>query len=205
MNHKIDYLLANETYEPKGPDMEKVKHYVNVDPTGVEMKAHERDILMPKPITMKPPAQKRTVIGPDDVTDFQHQASVEIPESRPYEEGRYRPASLPVYAGIFPTHIYLAKGKSYDWCSCGHSQIGPFCDGQCKWILTRLRPVTFNVSEAGYYKLCNCKMSANAPFCNGTHQHVLKWAQKHHRGFWGMWGVAAFWSTMGYWWMTFYK
>ena len=90
-------------------------------------------------------------------------------ESRPYEEGRYRPASMPTLAGIYPTHIYLHRGKNYDWCSCGHSQIGPFCDGQCKWILTRNRPVVFNVSESGYYKLCNCKMSANAPFCNGTH------------------------------------
>ena len=105
----------------------------------------------------------------DDVTNFPSQTVVDLGESRPYEEGRYRPPSMPVYAGIFPTHMYLQKGKSYDWCSCGASQINPLCDGQCKWVITRCRPVTFNVSESGYFKLCNFKMSANAPFCNGTH------------------------------------
>ena len=70
MNRKIDYLLANETYEPRAPDMDKVKHYVNVSPTGVELKAHERDVYTPTPVTLKPPTQKRTSIGPDDVTDF---------------------------------------------------------------------------------------------------------------------------------------
>ena len=112
----------------------------------------------------------------DDVTNFPEQEIVALAESRPYEEGKYRPPSMPAYAGIFPTHIFLSRGKSYDWCSCGHSQINPFCDGQCKWIITRCRPVNFNVNQSGYYKLCNCKMSANAPFCNGTHQQVLKWA-----------------------------
>ena len=48
-------------------------------------------------------------------------------------------------------------------------------------------------------------MSANAPFCNGTHQHLLRWAHNNHRGFWGIWGVAAFWVTYGYWFLTFYK
>ena len=94
----------------------------------------------------------------DDVTNFPEQDVVDLAESRPYEEGRYRPPSMPAYAGIFPTHMFLSRGKSYDWCSCGHSQINPMCDGQCKWILTRCRPVTFNVSEAGYFKLCNCKL-----------------------------------------------
>jgi CDGSH-type Zn-finger protein len=65
----------------------------------------------------------------EDVTDFPEQKIIPLMESRPYEEGRYRPASMPTYAGIYPTHIYLHRGKKYDWCSCGHSQIGPFCDG----------------------------------------------------------------------------
>ena len=112
---------------------------------------------------------------------------------------------MPAYAGIFPTHYYLSRGKSYDWCSCGHSQINPMCDGQCKWIMTRCRPITFNVSESGYYKLCNCKMSSNAPFCNGTHQHLWKWANKNHRGFWSIWGVALFWSNFGYWMFSYYR
>ena len=49
MNSKVDYLAPNEEYNPKQPDWDKVRHYVNVDPTGCEMKAHERDVLMPEP------------------------------------------------------------------------------------------------------------------------------------------------------------
>lgn len=141
----------------------------------------------------------------DDITDFPTQKVVQLEESRPYEEGRYRPPSMPAYAGIFPTHLYLYRGKKYNWCACGHTQDSPWCDGQCKWTITRCRPVEFNVNTSGYYKLCNCKMSANAPFCNGTHMHVMRWAHKTNRGMWGMWGVTAFWSCFGYWMFTFYK
>ena len=169
------------------------------------MRAHERDIMMPEPEVLKPVELERKQQTMDDVTNFPHQKIVDLEESRPYEEGRYRPPSMPAYAGIFPTHMYLQKGKSYDWCSCGASQINPLCDGQCKWVVTRCRPVTFNVNQSGYYKLCNCKMSANSPFCNGTHQHIWKWGAKNHRGFWSIAGTSSFWITFGYWWLTFYK
>ena len=109
------------------------------------MKAHERDILQPAPQILKPPAP-RDKVSMDDVTDFPEQRIVPLGESRPYEEGKYRPPSLPAFGGLYPTHMYLHRGKSYDWCSCGHTQMQPMCDGQCKWIVTRLRPVTFNVS-----------------------------------------------------------
>ena len=95
---------------------------------GCELKAHERDIVQPAPTILKPPAP-RDRVSMDDVTDFPEQRIVGLPESRPYEEGRYRPASLPIYAGLFPTHMFLARGKAYDWCSCGMSQLNPFCDG----------------------------------------------------------------------------
>ena len=205
MNNKVDYLFPNEEFKPKTADMEKVKHFVDVDPTGCELKSNERDIYALKTEVVAPTELKRESESMDDVTNFPKMQSVELMESIVYEEGRYRPPSMPAYAGIFPTHAFLTRGKSYDWCGCGHSQINPLCDGQCKWIMTRCRPVTFNVSESGYYKLCNCKMSANAPFCNGTHQHVWKWANKQHRGFWSIWGVASFWATMGYWMFTFYR
>ena len=125
-------------------------------------------MLTPEPVILKPKG-KRDVFSMEDVSNFPEQKIVALPESRPYEEGKYRPASMPALGGIYPTHMYLHRGKVYDWCSCGHTDCAPFCNGQCKWVVTRLRPVSFNVSESGYYKLCNCKMSSNAPFCNGTH------------------------------------
>ena len=141
----------------------------------------------------------------DDITDFPQQKVVQLMESRPYQEGRYRPPSMPVFAGVFPTHIYLYRGKVYNWCACGSTEETPWCNGQCKWVTTRCRPVTFNVSESGHYKLCNCKLSSNAPFCNGTHHKLARWTHRTHKGFWGMWGVAFWWSTFGYWFFTFYK
>ena len=116
---------------------------------GCELRAHERDVMLNEPQILKPRVHKRQVETMDDVSNFPEQTVVDLAESRPYEEGKYRPPSLPAYAGIFPTHMYLSRGKEYAWCSCGHSQINPMCDGQCKWILTRCRPVSFNVSEWG--------------------------------------------------------
>ena len=130
---------------------------------------------------------------------------IPLMESRSYEEGKYRPPSMPAVAGYFPSHVHLYRGKVYDWCVCGHTQNSPFCDGQCKWLITRLRPVSFNVSESGYFKLCNCKLSANAPFCNNSHKALIQWNHKHHKGFFNIWGMTAFWGTVAYWWFTFYK
>ena len=31
MNNKVDYLFPDEENKPRMPDMEKVKHYVNVE------------------------------------------------------------------------------------------------------------------------------------------------------------------------------
>ena len=71
MNNKVDWVAHTE-YKPKRPDMEKVKHYVNVDPTGCEMHAHERDVVTPKPVTLKPTTLTQENLSPDDVTNFPH-------------------------------------------------------------------------------------------------------------------------------------
>ena len=86
-----------------------------------EMESHVRDVLTPAPVILAPSDVKREKVTMDDVSDFPKQKVVDLAESRPYEEGKYRPPSMPSYAGIFPTHIYLNRGKSYDWCGCGHS------------------------------------------------------------------------------------
>ena len=69
MNTKVDYLVPGEEYLPKTPDWNKIKNYINVDPTGCELKAHERDILTPTPLILKPPAPRERV-SMEDVTDF---------------------------------------------------------------------------------------------------------------------------------------
>ena len=141
----------------------------------------------------------------DDISNFPKQTTEPLQESYPYQEGSYRPASLPLYAGYYPINVYLYRGKKYDWCSCGHSWSNPFCNGQCKWVMTRNRPISFNVSESGYYKLCNCKSSANAPFCNGTHKLVYKWSMKTHRGFFHHGSYLLFFVVAGYWGVIWYQ
>lgn len=34
-----------------------------------------------------------------------------MPETIPYPEGRYRPASVPFTSGFYPYNVYLQKGK----------------------------------------------------------------------------------------------
>lgn len=170
----------------------------------MEGRAHLVDNRFPEPEILKPKSTFDS-LGMDDVSDFPKQKTVQLPESYPYQEGSYRPASLPLYAGYYPINVYLYRGKKYDWCSCGHSWSNPFCNGQCKWILTRNRPVSFNVKESGYYKLCNCKMSANAPFCNGTHKLVYKWIMKSHKGFFHTGNYILFFVVAGYWGVKWYQ
>ena len=54
--------------------------------------------------------------------------TIPIPEAIPYNEGKYRPASVPIIGGFYPYNMYLEKGKIYWWCSCGASVKGPWCD-----------------------------------------------------------------------------
>ena len=58
MNSKVDYLFPGEEYKPKTADWDVVKHYKNVDPTGCELKAHERDVMQPAPQVLKPNAPR---------------------------------------------------------------------------------------------------------------------------------------------------
>jgi CDGSH-type Zn-finger protein len=159
---------------------------------------------MPEPKTLKPnKSNKESSL--DDISDFPQQETIALPESIFYPEGRYRPPSQPLYAGYYPINVYLYRGKKYDWCSCGHSWNQPFCNGQCKWLITRCRPITFNVKESGYYKLCNCKVAANAPFCDNTHKVLYKWIWKTHKGFVHWSGHGFFFVSIGYWLYNWYQ
>lgn len=64
---------------------------------------------------------------------------------------------MPIIGGYYPYNVYLEKGKVYWYCACGASNKAPFCDQKCNTLISRLRPIYFNVNESGYYKLCNCK------------------------------------------------
>ena len=141
---------------------------------------------------------------PNDISDFPRQKTVPLPEAVPYEEGKYTPATVPLVNGYFPYNEYLQKGKVYWFCSCGISSNNPYCDSTCNHLVTRNRPIYFNVSESGYYKLCNCKLSSNAPFCNGTHRQYVKYYINSHRGFYEFGGQMAYWLSWVYLFWNFY-
>ncbi|CAG9317567.1 unnamed protein product [Blepharisma stoltei] len=139
------------------------------------------DPLVPKPEILHAPPP-RAEKKPTDVTDFPKQTVTPMPEEYHYPEGKYRPPTLPIRGGFIPTNIHLEAGKIYKWCSCGATWDEPWCDHKCHYMLSRNRPIAFNVDKSGYYKICNCKQSANAPFCNGTERLLVNNFSKTYFG-----------------------
>lgn len=78
-----------------------------------------------------------------------------------------------------PAGIELEVGKTYFWCSCGHSQKQPFCDGSHRAVNeslaageTKFEPLKFSAEKTGKAWLCQCKQTQTAPFCDGTHKKL---------------------------------
>ena len=76
----------------------------------------------------------------------------------------------PRIAAREPAEVELTEGKSYFFCTCGHSQKQPFCDGSHKG--TEFEPQKFTADKTGKAWLCQCKRSGNKPFCDGTHSKL---------------------------------
>ena len=66
-----------------------------------------------------------------------------------------------------PIPVDVEAGKSYFWCSCGHSAGQPFCDGSHKG--TGFTPVKYEAAETKTVYFCACKHSANPVTCDGSH------------------------------------
>ncbi|MDE3236842.1 MAG: CDGSH iron-sulfur domain-containing protein [Bacteroidota bacterium] len=69
-----------------------------------------------------------------------------------------------------PTEFTVVKGKTYSWCTCGHSATNPICDGAHKQLEGMpFKSLKFTAEEDGSVWLCNCKHTKTPPFCDGTH------------------------------------
>ncbi len=68
-----------------------------------------------------------------------------------------------------PQGVELEVGTTYNFCMCGRSKNGLFCDGSHKG--TTCEPKPFTVPKTKAYQLCRCKSSDNLPFCNGNHSY----------------------------------
>lgn len=73
---------------------------------------------------------------------------------------------LPKVAAKVPAVLELEAG-TYFWCTCGLSARQPFCDGAHK--ACELRPMKFELQEAGKKALCQCKHTKTPPYCDGSH------------------------------------
>lgn len=64
--------------------------------------------------------------------------------------------------------VKLEEGKNYAYCTCGHSETMPFCDGAHK-VKGGGTPIRFKAEKDGDIALCGCGKSANKPYCDGSH------------------------------------
>jgi CDGSH iron-sulfur domain-containing protein 3 len=64
------------------------------------------------------------------------------------------------------------KPGRYSWCSCGHSQNQPYCDGTHRTQNTDLHSLKVEITEAKQVAWCGCKHSGTKPFCDGTHNKL---------------------------------
>ncbi len=67
-----------------------------------------------------------------------------------------------------PFQVQLVEGATYEWCKCGRSKKGPFCDGSSH-DGTGCRPVVFVAKKTEVVNLCGCRETDDPPFCDGTH------------------------------------
>eukprot|EP00002_Diphylleia_rotans_P024885 TRINITY_DN4912_c0_g1_i1.p1 TRINITY_DN4912_c0_g1~~TRINITY_DN4912_c0_g1_i1.p1 ORF type:complete len:145 (+),score=23.31 TRINITY_DN4912_c0_g1_i1:43-477(+) len=72
---------------------------------------------------------------------------------------------IPFYG---PYTRQLEVGKTYLYCTCGHSKNQPWCDGAHKD--TSFKPLKFTVEKPqSRHLLCGCKYTRSPPFCDGVH------------------------------------
>lgn len=72
--------------------------------------------------------------------------------------------------GDAPVACQLEANKNYAWCTCGHSENQPFCNGNHKKE-EATPPAIFSVTEAKEAYLCTCKQTSNPPYCDGSHKN----------------------------------
>ncbi|KAM4691911.1 CDGSH iron-sulfur domain-containing protein 3, mitochondrial [Rhinophrynus dorsalis] len=78
--------------------------------------------------------------------------------------------STPIIAAKHPYQVEVKAGKTYPWCSCGHSKKQPFCDGSHRKATSGLSPLRFTPTQDKVVWLCGCKQTKTPPYCDGTHK-----------------------------------
>lgn len=74
---------------------------------------------------------------------------------------------LPRRCGDGPVTVELTAGVQYAYCTCGLSDIQPFCNGAHRG--TGLKPIKFTADRVEQVPFCLCKQSRALPRCDGSH------------------------------------
>jgi CDGSH-type Zn-finger protein len=80
--------------------------------------------------------------------------------------------SVPKIAQKSPYEITTQEGQKLAWCSCGHSEKQPFCDGSHSRNNTGMKPMIYKCEKSETVYFCGCKHSKTPPFCDGTHSSL---------------------------------
>jgi len=73
-----------------------------------------------------------------------------------------------IRGGDAPIKCELEAGKNYSWCTCGHGDTQPFCNGSHRKI-GATPSLKFSVEQDKTAYLCTCKLTKNPPYCDGSH------------------------------------
>ncbi len=69
-----------------------------------------------------------------------------------------------------PIKVAVEAGKTYYWCTCGHSKSQPMCDGGHKG--STFVPQAYTADVTGDKWFCACTHSGNTPMCDGAHKQL---------------------------------
>lgn len=69
-----------------------------------------------------------------------------------------------------PFVIQVKAGDTRNFCACGLSEDGPYCDGS--HIRTHDAPYVVSFDEDKTVYICACLRSKNRPFCDGSHKEL---------------------------------
>ena len=82
----------------------------------------------------------------------------------------------PKMASTFAMYVDVEKGRSYQYCACGHSQSQPFCDGSHRAVNaeygTSFKPTPFTPNRTGTEAFCGCRLSEQGPICDSSHMSI---------------------------------
>ena len=84
---------------------------------------------------------------------------------------------LPRIAAKKPFLVEVEADKTYSWCSCGLTEVEPFCNGAHKAYKNAdgtsiMKSVKYNSSEQKTVAFCGCKHTKTPPLCDGSHHNL---------------------------------